>query len=127
MESRGRRRLGAALPFVVLGAGYGLIRFVLFGMHGMKDWPDLMAGAGLAVLIAAALAGGRRTAWASALGYAAGFLLGALLSCGGTDPGGGKTNNLWIIWAGAYGLFILGGIALDLWKRQKERQDSRQS
>ncbi len=72
--------LRAALPFVGLGAGYGLIRYGLFFIHGMKEWPNLLAGAGLIVLAAAVLTGGRRTAWMAALGYAAGFFRGCFLA-----------------------------------------------
>ena len=121
MNVQRHKILRAALPFAALLAGYGLIRYGLFFIHGMKAWPNLLAGAGLIVLAAAVLTGGRRTAWMAALGYAAGFLPGVLFGADGTDPGGGGTNNLWIIWTAAYGLFILGGIALDLGKGRKER------
>ena len=39
------------LYYRLLSVSYGLCRFVLFGMHGMKDWPNILALVGFIIII----------------------------------------------------------------------------
>ena len=43
------------LSAVCLAGAYLLCRFGLFSLHGMKQWPAVLAAAGFAALVAAAL------------------------------------------------------------------------
>ena len=38
------------------------------------------------------------TPLSASVSYIAGFFIAYLFQSDGTDPGGGRTNNLWIIW-----------------------------
>ena len=42
-----------------LGISYLLCRFAFYGMHGMKQWPNLLAIVGLIIIVVALLLGNR--------------------------------------------------------------------
>lgn len=110
------RHLQAA---ALMTAAFILCRYVLFDLHGMKQWPELLFGFGICLLAISALAGGNVFPWSAALGYPIGFVLGWLLQTDGVDPGGGRTNNLWMIWTVAM-LFVAAlGLLLDLGRRKR--------
>lgn len=105
---------------IYLLVSWGAIRFLLFGLHGMKQWPDMLAFAGavaVALGLAFRLTGLSRCA---SVGYFVSFLIGYLLRRKGTDPGGGATDSLWIVWTVSYVVIILLGLLADL-KRKKKR------
>ena len=97
-----------------LGVSYLLCRFVFFDIHGMKDWPDLLACVSLVVLLAAIALKLRWTSAAAAFGYIFGFVLGVVFNTDGLDPGGGRTNNFWIIWTLGMLFCIVAGLAADI-------------
>ena len=82
----------------VLIAGFLLCRYVLFALHGMKQWPEVLFGAGVAVLLISLLAKGELLPWFVSATYPIGFAAGFLFQSNGSDPGGGSTNNFWLIW-----------------------------
>ena len=92
-----RKGLLAEMVLLVLVSYIG-IRYLLFDLHGMKQWPLVLGILSLIVLAAAYLA---RAGWVllgAGAGYPCGFLIGWLLCSESVDPGGGRTSNLWIIW-----------------------------
>ena len=48
-----------------------------------------------------------------------GFAAGAIFQTNGTDPGGGRTNNLWIIWTVAFIGIIIVSVVLELILKKK--------
>ena len=86
------------LSFVILAVGFVLCRYVLFSVHGMREWPVYLFAVGVTVLLFSFFARVKVLPFVTALGYTVAFAMGALFQKDGTDPGGGTTNNLWIIW-----------------------------
>lgn len=102
---------------------YFLCRFAFFPFHGMKQWPDILAAAGLVVLLISFALKLHWVSMTAAFGYILGFGLGAIFNTDGVDQGGGATNNLWIIWTASYLLFILAGTALDAAAKRKRKEE----
>ena len=78
--------------FGLLSVSYGLCRFVLFGMHGMKDWPNIGSG-WLIIIIIASIYGRRKLSVLTVAGHMGGFILAMIFNTDGLDQGGGGTNN----------------------------------
>lgn len=103
-----KKRAAGIFSLFGLTMAYFLIRYPLFSLHGMKQWPLILFYAGAVVIAAAGLIFGKKILPLTTLaGYAAGFLAGYFFRSGGT-PG---HSDLWIIWTGVYlGAMILGGL-----------------
>jgi hypothetical protein len=107
---------------VLFGVSYWLCRYAFFQMHGMKQWPNLLAVVGITILVVAALFGNRIIPVASLVGYLGGFILAMILSTDGVDQGGGRTNNAWIIWGTIFVLSILIGLILSCIFKNKPKK-----
>ena len=101
----------------ILLLGFVLCRYAFFGLHGMKEWPAVLLWIGLATLLISLLAGKQFVPWFTAIGYVVGFFIGVLFHTEGTDPGGGKTDNLWIIWTIVFLGCILAGFLCEIWMK----------
>ena len=108
------------LSAVCLAGAYLLCRFGLFSLHGMKQWPAVLAAAGFAALVAAALYDFRIASSTTVVCYPAGCFLGLWLGKTQTDPGGGQTHSGWIIWTIIFALGIFFGFLTD-WILQKKK------
>lgn len=108
------------VAFCVLLLGFFLCRCVFFGLHGMKEWPADLLWIGLAALLVSLLTRKQYVPWFTAIGYVLGFWAGALFHTEGTDPGGGKTDNLWIIWMIVFLGCILAGILCEIWMKWRK-------
>ena len=49
----------------------------------------------------------------ASIGYVVSYLIGALFATDGLDAGGGRTNNLWIIWVVSYVILLLLGAYIE--------------
>lgn len=107
---------------LVLAGSFLLCRFPLFALHGMKQWPGVLAGLGCLALLAAMVLKGRRLAVAAGLGYLAGFGAALLFHRQGLDPGGGRTDNFWIIWTVFYLLCLAAGAGWDFAAKRRCRK-----
>ena len=109
----------------ILLIGFVLCRYVFFDLHGMKEWPVDLFIAGLVALLVSLFARKQYVPWFTAGGYVFGFLLGVLFHTEGTDPGGGKTDNLWSIWMLVFLGCIMAGFLFEVvmkwWKLLKKR------
>ena len=94
----------------VLCAGYVMTRYIFFDLHGMKQWPLVLFLCALAVIGLSMLLGGKMVPIDTALAYILGFALGAVFQKAGFDPGGGSTNNLWVIWTVVFVCFTLAAV-----------------
>ena len=106
-----------------LGISYWLCRYFFFDLHGMKEWPNLLAIAALVILLAAFFTKKFRLSVMVSLGYPASFGIGLLLHRSDVDPGGGATDNLWIIWAVSLLIWILAGIVMEMLAARKKQSD----
>jgi len=118
-KSREPRRMSLKIQLLTtlatmaaLTVSYLLARFVFFGLHGMKEWPQDLFILGL-VVIAVNMAGNRwRTAWCTVIGCLAGFVFG--MSFNSRVPHGPETmDNGWIIWTAVYFACIIYGAIAD--------------
>ena len=96
-----------------LALAYKLIRYNFFYLHGMKDWPNMLAIVSGVIIILFSIFGRRIPSIAAVLAYIGGFVLAMLFNSDGVDPGGARTNNGWIIWTLVYIIILLGGIVID--------------
>ena len=64
----------------------------------MIQWPLILAIICLAVIIVSFAAKAAITPISTSVSYIAGFFIAYIFQSDGTDPGGARTNNLWIIW-----------------------------
>ena len=103
----------------ILLGDFLLCRYLFFDLHGMKDWPEFMLGLGIFVLVVSFLLKGQHLPLISANGYLAGFVAGLVFRTNGVDPGGGRTDNLWLIWLLVWFAVALVGGAVELFCRGK--------
>ncbi|MTI49969.1 MAG: hypothetical protein FH761_19230 [Firmicutes bacterium] len=94
----------------LLGISYWLCRFTFFEIHGMKQWPNLLAISSIVIIIIAIIFGNRIIPVVTVVGYMGGFIFAMIFNTDGVDPGGGRTNNAWIIWGTVFILSIIIGI-----------------
>jgi len=105
----------------ILCLGYVLTRFVFFDLHGMKQWPLVLFLCGIIVIAISFIAKAKQVPIFTALSYIAGFTVGAIFQTDGLDAGGGKINNLWIIWTVVFVCFILASILTELLAARKKK------
>ena len=87
------------LSLCVLCIGFVLCRYVCFDIHGMKQLPVLLFGAGAVSVAISFFLKGKTTPICTAVAYIVGFIAGIIFQTDGMDAGGATTNNLWIIWS----------------------------
>ena len=117
-----RKHIFLTLPSsgLLLCFGYVLARYVLFDLHGMKQWPMTMLTLG--AIVVCMFFRSKLVPLIAAAGYTVSFLIGALLQTNFIGPGGTSSNNLWVIWTGSYLLLIALGIVLDIIHRRRTKQ-----
>lgn len=118
------RMLYPVIMIIILAISYWLSRFVFFEMHGMKDWPNLMALVSIIIIIIAYLAGKRMISLMTVLGYMGGFILAMIFNRDGLDPGGGRTNNAWIIWVIVLFVCLLIGLISEVFLKRKAHKQA---
>ena len=124
MKGRNERISVLAVSLVSLLAGFLVIRFFLFGLHGMKQWPFTLFAAAAIVCAAGALVKAYFTACITAAGYIIGFAIALNFAKTTFDPGGGIQTNLWSIWLVVVLICIVIGIFTDIYiilRRKKRR------
>ena len=104
---------------IIVLVDFLLCRYLFFDLHGMKDWPAFMLWSELAVLGISFLCKGRHLPLISANGYLAGFVAGLVFQTDGVDPGGGRTNNLWLIWLIVWLGVVVLGIAAEIFSSRR--------
>jgi len=119
-----RKRLVLCLiSLAVLCVGFVIIRYTLFSAHGMKEWPLLLFIVGLLVISVSYFIGARQVPVFTTLSYIIGYAIGAIFQTNGVDPGGGSTNNLWIIWTVVFACFTLASILTELLAARKKKRE----
>ncbi len=113
------RLLRYILWFSVLCVGFVLCRYILFSLHGMREWPVVLFAVGMAALFVSFFAKAKYVPAVTSIAYTLAFGLGALFQSNGVDPGGGRTNNLWIIWTVTFIGIISVSVVLELFTKKK--------
>ena len=67
---------------------------------------------------------GKTTPICIAFSYIAGFVVGIIFQTDGIDPGGARTNNLWIIWTVVFICLTLAGIIYDKFISTAKKENS---
>lgn len=93
-------------------------RYVFFDLHGMKQWPFYLFVFGLMITLIGAVFEARCVMLLTATGYIGGFALGILFGVDHADSGGGRSNNMWVIWTVSFLIIILVGIIWELLNKQ---------
>ncbi|MBU5313750.1 hypothetical protein KQI38_17130 [Tissierella carlieri] len=107
----------------LMGISYWLYRFSFFEMHGMKQWPNILAILGVIVIVIATIFGNRIISGAAVVGYVGGFILAMIFKTYGVDQGGGTTNNNWIIWGTVFIISILIAFIIDFILKQAYKKE----
>ena len=108
-------RLPAVICIAVLAVSFIVIRFPLYPLHRMKQWSlILFVAVFLVTLVFGVFMKFIYSPILTACGYTLGFLLALAVHSVSYDAGGGKLDNLWIIWTIALLCETLTGIGIDL-------------
>lgn len=102
------------VSFCILCVGFVLCRFVFVDFHGMYQWSKILFYFGLLVIVASFFFKGKITPLCTSFAYLVGFAWGAILQTDGVDPGGGRTNNLWIIWTVVFICIVIISVLTEL-------------
>ncbi|MCL2030576.1 MAG: helix-turn-helix transcriptional regulator [Oscillospiraceae bacterium] len=102
---------------VLLGSFF-LCRFTFLDWHGSYQYPVFLLLIGLAAAAIAAIADGRKVMIGIMLGYLGGFAVGIVFGVDGVDPGGGATNNWWVLWTVSFAASILAGVIWEMISRK---------
>lgn len=94
-------------------AEYLLVRYAMIGLHGMYQWPVMLLGFGMIVLAISFFKRRRMLPLVASGSYLVSFFLGVIFQTEGTDPGGGGTNNLWLIWTCAMIALVAFGFVFE--------------
>lgn len=115
------RRMGI-LSLIVLGVTYLVVRYPLFSLHGMKEFPLLLWGVGVFLIFLTGLVRKNKVLPPIVpVGYLLGFAAGVRF---GYDYGEGL-NNLWIIWLWCFVTIILVGVVGNLfWLKRSQRKST---
>lgn len=60
---------------------------------------------------------------AAVVGYVVGFILAMIFNTDAVDPGGGRTNNAWIIWGTVFILSILIAVIWGFISKQRHEKE----
>ena len=95
---------------IALAVSFLLCRYAFFAFHGNRQWSVFMLIIALVVAGIATLFDGRKIMGGTVVGYMGGFALGLLLGVDGFDPGGGGTNNWWILWTFSFFVILTASV-----------------
>ena len=106
-----KKRIIGIVALIVLFVEYLLLRYPLFYLHRMKEWPLDLVAAALVISGIAVWVRNSTVPVCTAIGYAVGFLAGYFFQTTDSIKG---TNNLWIVWTITMIGFILLGVILNM-------------
>ncbi len=106
---------GTTAILLIIGS-YIVIRFPLFHVHELKQWPFEMALIGIIIAFVAMFRGNDFISILTADGYVVGFMLGLML--------GGK-EYLQMIWLFVMAAFVIVGIVITYHKRHQALKGKR--
>lgn len=112
-----KKHIVGALSLIGLAVIYLAVRYPLFFLHGMKQFPFILFVPGAVIIAISGLAFCGKILPASvSVGYIVGFVLGFIFQF---DYGVGL-NSLWIIWSCVYFAAIIIGAAAEIICRKRK-------
>lgn len=102
------------IPSIILIFSFIIVRYILFDIHGMKQFPFILFLCVFIAIIVSALTKVKIIPYIISTSYPIGFIIGFIFQKNGTDFGGGLTNNLWIIWASSIVVIVIISIIIEL-------------
>lgn len=110
-----KKHMFGVFSLLGLAGAYLTLRYPLFFLHNMKDWPFVLFAVGAVIIIISGLVFGKKILPVLTVsGYIVGFILGCKFQ---SDYGIGL-NNRWIIWTMVYLGAVLAGAALEMFCRR---------
>lgn len=114
-----KERMFGILSLIAMAGSYLVVRYLLFGLHDMKEFPLLLFAVGVFLIFLTGLVRKNKVLPPIiAFGYIMGFAAGALF---GYDYGEGL-NNLWIIWLWCFVTIVLVGVVANLFLQKRAQQ-----
>lgn len=111
-----KKRLTGILSLIGLVGAYWALRYPLFFLHGMKEWPMILLILGIIVISVSGILFDRKfLPIFTAVGYPLGFALGYWFQF---DYGHGQ-NSLWIIWTCVFLAAVLIGTGIEFSARKQ--------
>ena len=89
-----------------------------FVVQKSEQWPIILFLFGITIIIISSLFYLKKTMVFTVSGYIFGYLFAKILNKNGIDPGGGRTNNLWMIWLISFLIIIIIGIIWEIIDRR---------
>jgi len=90
-------------------------------MHGMKEWPFYLFAFSFVVIGISFLTQAKCVSIAVSFSYIAGFIVALLFHTEGADVGGGRTDNLWIVWTSILVCAVILSVLYEIIKKKRER------
>ncbi|WP_103981691.1 hypothetical protein [Helcococcus massiliensis] len=90
-----------------------IIRYILFDIHGMKQFPMILFLCVFLAITVSTLTKLKITPYIFAIAYPIGFIIGLIFQKNRTDLGGGLTNNLWLIWVSSIVIIAIISIIIE--------------
>ena len=103
-----------AICEVLLIIAFVVFRFVLFDMHGMKEWPLDLFAVGSILCLAGAMIKGYFTCTFTVVGYILGFAIATNFM-----P---KGEGVWLIWLVIFVCSAVFGIVIDIFTKIKGKK-----
>ena len=117
------KRIVGIVSLCVLLIAFFVFRYLLFGLHGMKQFPLYLLILGIIVItVSGIIKTNRIVPIFTTIGYIAGFFVGHLFAVTSYDPGGGTLNNMWQIWLNSYATAIVAGVIIEMFNGKKHRE-----
>ena len=119
-----KKRLVGIASLCCLFISYYAVRYLLFDWHGMKSFPLYLLVVGIfAVGVSGIITGCKFVPVFTAVGYLVGFFIGHIFAADYFDAGGGRLNNMWIIWTVSFFAASAAGVLINIFcKLHKQRR-----
>jgi len=111
------------ISLCVLLTGFLVCRYAFLSLHNMHQWPMILFVAGLIVLVISFFAKAKLVPVFTSLAYLVGFAAGVIFQSDGVDTGGGRTNNLWIIWTVVFVCFVVSAVINEMLSGKRRNKD----
>ncbi len=113
------------IAICILCLEFGLCRYIFFDIHGMRQWPFVLLFLGVIVLFISFVFRAKYIPIFISVGYLIAFFACIIFQTDGADPGGGKTNSLWIIWTIVFVCVIMVSVLCEIFIRIRNKKKIR--
>ncbi|WP_313183785.1 hypothetical protein [Lacrimispora sp.] len=108
-NSKSHKLFWAIKVLIAYFISYLLCQYGFITLHNSKEWPLVLFLFGYVIILIGSFFYLKKLMVSTVAGYIIGFLCGIMFNKDGMDPGGGRTNNAWLIWTFSFlGIVIIG-------------------